>query len=74
VAELHNISRRVLCFSKNLGLIFVRLSNVDYSPSSSTLVAVNISSIHTFFTLRDYFLVLPFIVLSRTLAIFLLFR
>jgi hypothetical protein len=55
VAELRNISRRVLCFSKNLGLIFVRLSNVDYSPSSPTLVAFNISSIHTFFTLRDYF-------------------
>src|SRR5262249_27273001 len=34
--------------SKNLGLIFVWLSNVDYSPSSPTLVAVNISSIHTF--------------------------
>ena len=37
----------------NFGLIFVRLSNVDYSPSSPTLVAVNLSSIHTFFTLHD---------------------
>jgi hypothetical protein len=31
-AEFHNISRRVLCFSKNFGLIFVGLSNVDYVP------------------------------------------
>src|ERR1700676_417591 len=30
--EFRNISRRVLCFSKNFGLIFVRLSNVDYVP------------------------------------------
>jgi CAP12/Pycsar effector protein, TIR domain len=29
-AEFRNISRRVLCFSKNFGLIFVRLSNVDF--------------------------------------------
>jgi hypothetical protein len=28
-AEFRNISRRVLCFSKNLALIFVRLSNVN---------------------------------------------
>src|ERR1700681_349212 len=29
-AELRNISRRVLCSSKNFGLIFFRLSSVDY--------------------------------------------
>jgi hypothetical protein len=29
-AAFRNISRRVLCFSKNFGLIFFRLSNVDY--------------------------------------------
>jgi hypothetical protein len=74
VAELRNISRRVLCFSKNFGLIFVRLSNVDYSSSSPTLVAVYISSIHTFFTLRDYFPVLSFVALPRTLARFRLYR
>jgi hypothetical protein len=31
-AEFRNISRRVLCFSKKFGLIFFRLSNVNYVP------------------------------------------
>ena len=74
MTELRNISRRVLCFSKNFGLIFVSLPNVDYSHSSPTLVAVNISSIHTFFTLRDCFPVLSFVALPSTLAGFRLFR
>jgi hypothetical protein len=32
ITEFRNISRRVLCFSKKFGLIFFRLSNVNYVP------------------------------------------
>ena len=43
-AEFRNISRRVLCFSKNIGLIFVRLSLFGNHAEAKSAAAIALKS------------------------------